>query len=76
MLVDFTNGDYEAYLPSGDKIGPIGSDGNIRSEGDAVFRIDGDEVYSTEIPANFLGEIEGRQAISVSGQVLFEIRDI
>ena len=45
----------------------------LNGTGSPIYRIDINEVYSTDIACKFLGELEGNSAIGLSGQILFTI---
>lgn len=58
---------------NGSVIGSFDGEFVLNGSGSPIYRIDINEVYSTDIPCKFLGELEGNSAIGLSGQILFTI---
>ncbi|MCP4989225.1 MAG: hypothetical protein GY928_25155 [Colwellia sp.] len=42
-------------------------------EGKAIYRVDGDEVYTTDIPCKFIGNFNGSQFIELNGSIAFTV---
>jgi hypothetical protein len=64
---------YEVYFDGG-TIGVVDCDEYVRNNGEPLYRIDGSEVYTAGSNAEYVAELNGLVAISVSdGSQLFRL---
>jgi hypothetical protein len=65
---------YDVYFDGGD-VGVVDCDEYVRRDGELIYRIDGSEVYTTGSNAEYVAELNGLVAISVSdGSQLFRLK--
>ncbi|EPE2787523.1 MULTISPECIES: hypothetical protein [Serratia] len=66
--------DYTVYDHGGDLLGTIIGDEFIRSKANKLLcRIDGEEIYSLDIPCKLLGFMDGLHGKSIDGSILFTL---
>ncbi|MFB2759835.1 hypothetical protein ACE012_10050 [Shewanella xiamenensis] len=70
----FKEGNSYTVLKDGIMIGRIDGDEFIRTtNNNLLYRIDGDEIYTINVPVDFVGEMDGLTGRDIHGNVLFEL---
>jgi len=74
--MEFIEGkDYTVYDADGRLLGSVIGDEFVRSTANKLLcRIDGQEIYSLEIPAKLLGYVEDGRGVGLDGRVLFTLQ--
>lgn len=60
---------------SGDPIGFFDGEFVVSNEGETLYRVDGEEIYTPGNNTRFLGYLEDRTARSVTGETLFTLSE-
>ncbi len=61
----------QAYDANGSHIGTFDGEYLYNSSGKIALRVDGDEVYTTDIPCKYIGTFENYEARKLDGSLLF-----
>ncbi|MBT1120206.1 hypothetical protein [Stutzerimonas nitrititolerans] len=65
----------QAYDASGSRIGTFDGEFLYNMSGNMALRVDGDEVYTTEIPCKYIGVYENNEARTLDGSLLFRAEE-
>lgn len=65
----------QAYDASGRCIGTFDGEFLYNMSGNMALRVDGDEVYTTEIPCKYIGVYENNEARTLDGSLLFRAEE-
>lgn len=65
----------QAYDASGSHIGTFDGEFLYNLSGKITLRVDGEEVYTTEIPCKYIGVYENNEAIKLDGSQLFRTEE-
>lgn len=65
------NMEKQAYDSNGDHIGSFDGEFVLSNSGKLLFRVDGDEIYTTEIPCKYVGIYANDEAHKLNGSILF-----
>ncbi|HDZ38300.1 MAG TPA: hypothetical protein ENH62_08455 [Marinobacter sp.] len=65
----------QAYDANGSHIGTFDGEFLYGMSGKIALRVDGDEVYTTEIPCKYIGVYESNEARRLDGSLLFRTEE-
>jgi hypothetical protein len=65
----------QAYDANGSHIGTFDGEFLYNMSGKIALRVDGDEVYTTEIPNKYIGVYENNEARKLDGSLLFRAEE-
>jgi len=65
----------QAYDSNGKHIGMFDGEYLYNLSGEILLRVDGDEVYSLNIPCSYLGNFNGNEAEKKDGSLIFRVED-
>lgn len=65
----------QAYDANGVNIGTFDGEFLYNISGKMTLRVDGDEIYTLEIPCKYIGVYEGSEARKLDGSLLFRTHE-
>ena len=65
----------QAYDAVGSHIGIFDGEYLYNLSGEVILRVDGNEIYSMDIPCKCLGTLEGGEASDLNGILLFRVEN-